>query len=870
MKKLNYLLLGAAGLLLASCSNEDLVAPAPAGDGNVNIKVSIPTEVATRALSDGLTARLLNYVVYDTDNDNNVVLNGIAEFNTQEPGQISTTVSFNLANGKTYNIAFFAQSDLSYQDEVYTFTPATSVITADYSKMTSDGNLNDTYDCFANTTGEFTVGTGSNNITCILYRPVAQINWGTLDIKADNENSGATQSGAIASLFGPNGEYIRTNLTIEGVYTQFNILNNNVVENTQQNITLSNNNDGFVAPSTIPTNIFPFGPQNNTNPYTWIAMNYVLAPTTSDVFNVTLNISDEGNTNATSYQNDVDVASVPLQANYQTNIYGNLLSNNVTVNVIKSADWATGSPNNVALWDGATTSQPSFDVATNTYTINNPSEWIWLTQNVSANSTTKGSVNANVVLTADLDFAGNDVQGVYYNGTFDGQGHTIRNLNVIAKSSYAAGFFGNDIAAGSGTVTIQNLNFEGVNISNNNASYGWIGVVVGDIQSNNFVISNVNVNNATLNGVSNVGGLVGFVASNRTLNVTGCSVTNSTISNSPVENVSGNVCGLVGDAAGTVTFGAGNSLENVTINGYWTSTTNVESINAVAATNYEYNVGTINGIGDVATTNVTVNKFEVTTGATVNGYNYNTLEEALQEITDGTPATINLGLGDFDLPTTFGENQNITFTGIGQNYTVLQTPLAYNATEGATLSFSNLSIQAVEAQGKSMMFTGAKSQEFKNVTFIGEMHTYGGNATFTDCIFTSQAESLNPTGRYGLWIDSKTPDSNTTVTNCQFDNYLAKGILVYDQASSVSNQTNAGDITISGCTFYASAPYKTNAAIELHSENYASAGKLTIENTTFNSNYTALWSENANGVATKYFTVYVNGQEVQQGTDGNN
>lgn len=342
MKKLNYLMLGAAGLLMASCSSEDLQNPDQVGDGNVNITVKLPVDMATRALSDGLKADNLHIAVYDADNGNAFLWEDEASFD----GAIQTTVSMNLAQGKTYNIAFFAVSDAG--EQVYSWNPNTDTpnITVNYSPTTylSNENLLDAYDCFYQLEN-IAVSSGTLSRTVTLYRPVAQINWGTSDL--------GEQSVSSVNAFGPNGEYIVSNLTIANAYTQFSLLNKDVYGTTSEQ-TLSGlatpAAGGKIADCDAANWLFPVDPKT----YEYVAMQYVLASREeSSVYDLTLNMNNGGAPAGvtTVSANDVVVASAPVQANYRTNIYGTLLSDNVEIVVVKDPEWYKPD-NNFELIDG--------------------------------------------------------------------------------------------------------------------------------------------------------------------------------------------------------------------------------------------------------------------------------------------------------------------------------------------------------------------------------------------------------------------------------------------------------------------------------------------------------------------------------------
>ena len=333
MRKLNYLALAVAGLTLASCSQDDLMGPAQ-GDGNVNITVRLPEDMTTRALSDGLKAENLHIAVYDADNDNKFLWEDNATFG----GAIQTTVSMNLAQGKTYNIAFFAVSDAG--EDVYTWNPnptdgTSPNITVNYGTETdptylSAENLKDQYDCFY-WLEEIDVNASMGlTKTVTLYRPVAQINWGTSDL--------GEKSVSDDNAFGPNGSYIVSTLTMENAYTQWSLLGNDVMGDPSTQVIR-----GLATPAASTESAawaFPVQPEN----YEYVAMQYVLAPRVeSDVYDMTLNMSNSGAPQGVKVvnANDVVVANAPVQANYRTNIYGTLLSDNMEIIVVKSPDWNT-------------------------------------------------------------------------------------------------------------------------------------------------------------------------------------------------------------------------------------------------------------------------------------------------------------------------------------------------------------------------------------------------------------------------------------------------------------------------------------------------------------------------------------------------
>ncbi len=164
-------------------------------------------------------------------------------------------------------------------------------------------------------------------------------------------------------------------------------------------------------------------------------------------------------------------------------------------------------------WSGSVSAQYSGGDGSigNPYEISNPTDL----GNLSANS---GDWALNFIQTADIDAfetIGWDLgQGFLpianFDGTYDGQNHTISNLFINRPSSFDVGLFG--LAGG----TIKNLGLVNVDITGNN----FVGAIGGEVNLINNCYSS-----GIVNGGNNVGGLAGFVVtcnySFSTCNVTG-------------------------------------------------------------------------------------------------------------------------------------------------------------------------------------------------------------------------------------------------------------------------------------------------------------------------------------------------------------
>ena len=586
MKKLSILTLAAAGMLMASCSQEDLVGPAAGGDGNFNITVKLPSDLSTRALGDGYTANKLQYAVYVVNDDNTLTYSFADEADFGY--SLQTTLSLNLITGKQYQLAFFAQSTQSVTDGVYTFSPsnlegATPKITVAYDKMTSASNAADAYDCFFKLTDTYTVGQEANPYEVVLTRPVAQINWGTSELGENNE---------IDVTFGDEGQYIQTTMQVSGtVYSQFNILDQDVEPSSVTSLTLGSP-EPFGVPEETP---FPVDPDT----YDYVAVQYVLVPSTGTTYDLMLNIYNGANGGPKDQNIGINVPNAPVQANYRTNIYGNLLSTNATF-LVEKQDFFAGVNNMPLAWDGTTVTYPTASADGNTYTATKASDLAGIIDMVNGtNGQTKETFEGKtIVLTSDVDMGGHNFEGIgqasrsgssasgnAFMGVFDGQGNTIKNIKISnsdASGSSAVGFIGN--LAGS-TAALKDVTFENVEIDGGVAEQaGIVGIV-----TDGATVSGVNVTSGSVTSAEAAGGIVGRVLISGTIK----DCTNG----ATVSSTKHNVGGIVGAAYYTKDAQSVMTISGCTNNGTINGLYGVGGVAGLSAANVENcnNNGTVTG-----------------------------------------------------------------------------------------------------------------------------------------------------------------------------------------------------------------------------------------------------------------------------------
>ena len=267
-------------LIMSSCQQE-------AGFGTeatVSFQVGTP-EIATRAYSDGTTATVLQYAVYD---ENGKELEDL----TVTDGEIhgSTTVNLQLTTGNTYSVIFWAAAE----GAPYTVDFANKTMTVDYSTAVSNDENRDAFYKYH----EFTV-TGAQTEIIELRRPFAQLNIGTNDYEESDKA-------------GYEPKY--SSVKVSNVYNTLDLV------------------EGKVSGATAVVYGYNAIPTNETFPvagYEYLAMNYLLVDSEKEVVDVEFGYTELEATAAKTRT----VGSVPVQRNYRTNIYGQLLTGDVKINV---------------------------------------------------------------------------------------------------------------------------------------------------------------------------------------------------------------------------------------------------------------------------------------------------------------------------------------------------------------------------------------------------------------------------------------------------------------------------------------------------------------------------------------------------------
>ena len=283
--------IAAAALLVTSCNDEMDNGLKTGDDGTVTFTAQLPSEMGTRAFADGLTAKHLQYAVYEAGQSTPLKVFGdeTTVMGEAEMNNLKQTVSLKLTTGKTYDVIFWADATT---DSPYTFNPASQEVSVDYSKV---NNNSDNCDAFFKK--ETITVSGNQSVDVKLTRPFAQVNIGTDDFDAAKASGlEVTQTEVVAKAF-----------------ATLNLATGKVADEADRTFTMK-------AIPTASDGEFPVA-----GGYKYLSMDYQLVGADKATVDVAFNYGGPQNRTFTN---------VPVQRNYRTNIYGSLLTNTTDFNVV--------------------------------------------------------------------------------------------------------------------------------------------------------------------------------------------------------------------------------------------------------------------------------------------------------------------------------------------------------------------------------------------------------------------------------------------------------------------------------------------------------------------------------------------------------
>ena len=283
--------IAAAALLVTSCNDEMDNGLKTGDEGTVTFTAQLPSEMGTRAFADGLTAKHLQYAVYEAGQSTPLKVFGdeTTVVGEAEMVDLKKSVTLQLTSGKSYDVIFWADATT---DSPYTFDPATQEVSVDYSKV---NNNSDNCDAFFKK--ETITVSGNQSVDVKLTRPFAQVNIGTDDFDAAKASGlEVTQTEVVAKAF-----------------ATLNLATGEVADEDERTFTMK-------AIPTASDGEFPVA-----GGYKYLSMDYLLVGADKATVDVAFNYGGPQNRTFTN---------VPVQRNYRTNIYGSLLTNTTDFNVV--------------------------------------------------------------------------------------------------------------------------------------------------------------------------------------------------------------------------------------------------------------------------------------------------------------------------------------------------------------------------------------------------------------------------------------------------------------------------------------------------------------------------------------------------------
>ena len=429
-------------------------------------------------------------------------------------------------------------------------------------------------------------------------------------------------------------------------------------------------------------------------------------------------------------------------------------------------------------------------------------------------------------LTVDLDMTGVNwtpignlaaYPGRSFQGTFDGKGHTIRNLTCVDNTvNYAtAALFGSTKNGIIKNLTLSNVDIQSKHYAAAFVAYTSEGTntvenchVVGGS-----IVSTPELINGSYDNGDKVGGIVGYT-------------TNFNIINCSVENVTLQAYRDLGGLAGYVSGGTveGNTVKDVTLtqdntNGY---KKNADGSLADQSTTVGMVVGGRSGSAvkeqaSDATKNTTDNVVitDPVVIAKIGAATFATLEAAVAAATEGQTVEI-CKAGTYTMPSL---PQNITIKGAvsGVVFNCEGSGNIAAVPNGAT--FENVTMKFGTNDYHGFQHSGEITM--KDCTLNGKLFNYN-NMVFDGCTFNAPGteESGYSKKDYSMWVYG----GNVTYTNCTF-NSAGKVVNVYNDQV----YTTPFSVTATNCTFNSTVANKAAFNVKATCGSTALLYEVTVE-----------------------------------------
>ena len=314
MRKLLFALTCIAATVFAASCNKSIDSGKVVSGEEITatFEVNSPDVAVTKAISDGSKATALTVAVYDEDGKYLPDLSDNA--NANKSGAAPTwTVKVKLIAGFNYQFVFFAKS--AADNGFSTFTPADGNLAIDYTKLTAN---NDNADFFY--AKENVAATGSLSKSVEMFRPLAQVNFGSGDL---------TDAAYLIHTEATGDDAMKTEVKLTGIYSGMNLLTGAV--------------SGSASEITFGEAVRVAEDQAFVTGYDRIAMVYALVDKENQgLSQATLSVSAKSKATGATGTLDIErvIENVPLKRNYRTNILGNLFTGDAvfTVNTVPGFD----------------------------------------------------------------------------------------------------------------------------------------------------------------------------------------------------------------------------------------------------------------------------------------------------------------------------------------------------------------------------------------------------------------------------------------------------------------------------------------------------------------------------------------------------
>lgn len=509
MRTRSFILWAIPALMMAGCQNDwENSQQADAGEeATVRITLQAPEAMSTtRADGDSQTNSArggitnvdwtqydLRYqiAVYSEDGTVQVVA---PVTKTVQKNYADVTFDVRLVNNRTYKFVAWA-------DFIKTGTEGTDGYPADLHYNTADltnitclddetAQLNDeSRDAYFITTNQ-TVNSAAG-VSLTLKRPFAKVRVVTTDWQADES-------------------YMPDNVKIKYYgCTRFNGLNAITGEATGETTLSGINYEHTVYTATIDPNAYAQGYEAESPNNKTLSIDYLWMENKQTPIHFTIETL-ENTTTVKKYNFTTDI---PTQRNYLTTLLGNFLTENTQVTVTCDEDFID-EYREYANEGTLATSEPKS--VGNTYYIETAEELAWLAENELG--TTIDRNRKIFYLMNDIDLKGVNWKPInirnYYlskNFVFDGQGHTIRNLQINNNNSACQGLFGEIRQTDIKNLTIENAIITLPNSSSITGVWEGCGTIAGYTSECSF--ENCTVKHVFIHGddwTTRIGGMVGY------------------------------------------------------------------------------------------------------------------------------------------------------------------------------------------------------------------------------------------------------------------------------------------------------------------------------------------------------------------------